>query len=122
MIDVNRQHECFMVFLVGFMDATGSIRKMLPCLWRAFRPTLTLRTGICPVPVRGNSSPIYRNTTSGIQVSHLGTHPMKEPMEPLTSPDGARDFIYSLHPTERTCLLRELHRFESIAMVQGMEA
>ncbi|XP_076122075.1 transmembrane protein 65-like [Alosa pseudoharengus] len=91
---------------------------MLPCLWRAVRPALTLRTGIFPGPVRGNSSPIYRNTTSVIQASHLGTHPLKEPMEPMTSPQGAREFIYSLHPTERTCLLRELHRFESIAMVQ----
>lgn len=92
---------------------------MLPCLWRAVRPALTLKVGIFPGPVRGKSSPIYRNTASVIQASHLGTHPLKEPMEPLTSPQGARDFIYSLHPTERTCLLRELHRFESIAMVQG---
>ncbi|XP_062387032.1 transmembrane protein 65-like [Sardina pilchardus] len=91
---------------------------MLPCLWRAVRPALTLRTGIFPGPVRGNSSPIYRNTTSVIQASNLGTHPLKEPMEPMTSPQGAREFIYSLQPTERTCLLRELHRFESIAMVQ----
>ncbi|KAG7270963.1 hypothetical protein CRUP_017067, partial [Coryphaenoides rupestris] len=29
------------------------------------------------------------------------------------------EFIYSLHPAERTCLLRELHRFESIAIAQG---
>lgn len=48
----------------------------------------------------------------------LGTHPRKEPMEPLNSAQGARDFIYSLHATERTCLLRELHRFESIAIAQ----
>uniref|UniRef100_A0A8C5N403 Transmembrane protein 65 n=1 Tax=Leptobrachium leishanense TaxID=445787 RepID=A0A8C5N403_9ANUR len=49
----------------------------------------------------------------------LGTHPRKEPMESLNSPQGARDFIYSLHATERSCLLRELHRFESIAIAQG---
>ena len=30
-----------------------------------------------------------------------------------------RDFIYSLHSSERSCLLKELHRFESIAIAQG---
>lgn len=49
----------------------------------------------------------------------LGTHPRKEPMEALNTAQGARDFIYSLHSTERSCLLRELHRFESIAIAQG---
>ncbi|XP_018417720.1 PREDICTED: transmembrane protein 65 [Nanorana parkeri] len=48
----------------------------------------------------------------------LGTHPKKEPMESLNTAHGARDFIYSLHPSERTYLLRELHRFESIAIAQ----
>ncbi|XP_056378693.1 transmembrane protein 65 [Hyla sarda] len=48
----------------------------------------------------------------------LGTHPRKEPMEALNTAQGARDFIYSLHATERSCLLRELHRFESIAIAQ----
>lgn len=52
-----------------------------------------------------------------VQSCNLGTH--QDPMEPLTSPQGARDFIYSLQPTERTCLLRELHKFESIAIAQG---
>ncbi|KAM9644195.1 transmembrane protein 65 isoform 2-T2 [Morphnus guianensis] len=49
----------------------------------------------------------------------LGTHPKKEPMEALNTAQGARDFIYSLHSTERSCLLRELHRFESIAIAQA---
>ncbi|XP_069813223.1 transmembrane protein 65 isoform X1 [Dendropsophus ebraccatus] len=49
----------------------------------------------------------------------LGTHPRKEPMESLNTAQGARDFIYSLHATERSCLLRELHRFESIAIAQA---
>ncbi|KAJ7338118.1 hypothetical protein JRQ81_010705 [Phrynocephalus forsythii] len=48
----------------------------------------------------------------------LGTHPKKEPIEALNTAQGARDFIYSLHATERSCLLRELHRFESIAIAQ----
>nr|XP_030122525.3 transmembrane protein 65 isoform X2 [Taeniopygia guttata] len=50
----------------------------------------------------------------------LGTHPKKEPMEALNTAQGARDFIYSLHSTERSCLLRELHRFESIAIAQAL--
>ncbi|PKU33684.1 transmembrane protein 65 isoform x2 [Limosa lapponica baueri] len=41
-------------------------------------------------------------------------------MEALNTAQGARDFIYSLHSTERSCLLRELHRFESIAIAQGL--
>ncbi|XP_072007322.1 transmembrane protein 65 isoform X1 [Engystomops pustulosus] len=49
----------------------------------------------------------------------LGTHPRKEPIESLNTAQGARDFIYSLHATERSCLLRELHRFESIAIAQA---
>ncbi|XP_068094105.1 transmembrane protein 65 isoform X2 [Hyperolius riggenbachi] len=48
----------------------------------------------------------------------LGTHPRKEPIESLNTPQGSRDFIYSLHASERSCLLRELHRFESIAIAQ----
>ncbi|XP_005516976.1 PREDICTED: transmembrane protein 65 isoform X3 [Pseudopodoces humilis] len=40
-------------------------------------------------------------------------------MEALNTAQGARDFIYSLHSTERSCLLRELHRFESIAIAQA---
>uniref|UniRef100_A0AAF6ZA25 Transmembrane protein 65 n=1 Tax=Bos taurus TaxID=9913 RepID=A0AAF6ZA25_BOVIN len=48
----------------------------------------------------------------------LGTHPKKEPIEALNTAQGARDFIYSLHSSERSCLLKELHRFESIAIAQ----
>uniref|UniRef100_A0A452IQT4 Uncharacterized protein n=1 Tax=Gopherus agassizii TaxID=38772 RepID=A0A452IQT4_9SAUR len=50
----------------------------------------------------------------------LGTHPKKEPIEALNTAQGARDFIYSLHSTERSCLLRELHRFESIAIAKNV--
>ncbi|XP_063042271.1 transmembrane protein 65-like [Engraulis encrasicolus] len=91
---------------------------MMPCLWRSVRPALTLRTGVFTCSVRGKSLSNHRHTTSVVPACHLVTHPMNEPMEPLTSPQGARDFIYSLHPAERTCLLRELHRFESMAVVQ----
>uniref|UniRef100_A0A672FNU8 Transmembrane protein 65 n=1 Tax=Salarias fasciatus TaxID=181472 RepID=A0A672FNU8_SALFA len=74
-----------------------------------------LRTAAAP-PVRLGSEPPL---TALVQRCQLGTHPLKEPVEPLNSPRGAKEFIYSLHPSERTCLLRELHRFESIAIAQG---
>ncbi|XP_062847883.1 transmembrane protein 65-like [Trichomycterus rosablanca] len=71
---------------------------MLRCARGAVRPLLALR--------------------SLMPVCHLGTHARNEPVEPLSSAQGARDFIYRLHPGERSCLLRELHRFESIAIAQ----
>ncbi|KAM6972874.1 transmembrane protein 65 [Aplochiton taeniatus] len=52
------------------------------------------------------------------QTCQMGTHRRKEPIEPLNSPQRAKDFIYSLHPKERTCLLQELQTFESIAIAQ----
>lgn len=48
----------------------------------------------------------------------MGTHKHKEKLELLNSPKGAKDFIYSLHPTERSCLLKELQSFESMAIAQ----
>ncbi|KAI1894195.1 hypothetical protein AGOR_G00113330 [Albula goreensis] len=95
-------------------------RMMLPRLQRALRPTYFFRAGQMFGRVRERSPPTVRKPVSMllVQSCDLGTHPHKEPMEPLNSPRGARDFIYSLHPTERTCLLRELHRFESIAIAQ----
>ncbi|XP_036394664.1 transmembrane protein 65-like isoform X2 [Megalops cyprinoides] len=93
---------------------------MLPCLQKALRPILFRRPGLVLGRARRNSPPTVRKPLSMmlVQSCDLGTHPHKEPMEPLNSPRGAREFIYSLHPTERTCLLRELHRFESIAIAQ----
>ncbi|KAM6968137.1 transmembrane protein 65-like [Aplochiton taeniatus] len=95
---------------------------MLPGLRRVLRPALSLRTGT----VRGNPPlPAARVTVDPpipamlIQRCSLGTHHLKEPMEPLNSAQSAKEFIYSLHPSERMCLLRELHRFESIAIAQG---
>ncbi|XP_029958834.1 transmembrane protein 65-like [Salarias fasciatus] len=101
---------------------------MLPCLRALLRPGLSLRAGTgtrtgsglaraaAAPPVRLGSEPPL---TALVQRCQLGTHPLKEPVEPLNSPRGAKEFIYSLHPSERTCLLRELHRFESIAIAQG---
>ncbi|KAG9276158.1 transmembrane protein 65-like [Astyanax mexicanus] len=82
-----------------------TLSSMLPCVRRALQPTLlrVLRPPLCAA--KGHAA-------------SLGTHARKEPVEPLTSPQGARDFIYGLHPSERSCLLRELHRFESIAIAQ----
>ncbi|KAM7373683.1 hypothetical protein PAMP_008517 [Pampus punctatissimus] len=48
----------------------------------------------------------------------MGTHGRNEPREPLNSPKRAKEFIYRLQPAERTCLLRELQSFESIAIAQ----
>lgn len=103
---------------------------MLPCLRALLRPALLLRAGTrtgsglaraaaaaaAASPGRLGSEPPL---TALVQRCQLGTHPLKEPVEPLNSPRGAKEFIYSLHPSERTCLLRELHRFESIAIAQG---
>ncbi|KAM3873140.1 transmembrane protein 65-like [Diretmus argenteus] len=104
---------------------------MLPCVRRVLRPVLSLRagTGLARTGLSNHhhaphmSSPGRFATEPPlflvVQRCNLGTHPLKEPMEPLTSPRGAKEFIYSLHPSERTCLLRELHKFESIAIAQG---
>ncbi|KAM3613703.1 uncharacterized protein V6R79_003871 [Siganus canaliculatus] len=103
---------------------------MLPCLRRALRPALSLRagTGLATAGLSSHQTSAAASAARFVaeppismlmQRCHLGTHPLKEPMEPLNSPSGAKEFIYSLHPTERTCLLRELHRFESIAIAQG---
>ncbi|XP_074510313.1 transmembrane protein 65-like [Sebastes fasciatus] len=102
---------------------------MLPCLRRVLQPALSLRAGSglataglskhqTPAPSRFSSEPPPLSTVVQ-QRCHLGTHPQKDSVEPLDSPRGAKEFIYTLHPTERTCLLRELHRFESIAIAQG---
>ncbi|XP_067458195.1 transmembrane protein 65-like [Thunnus thynnus] len=103
---------------------------MLPSLRRLLRPVFSMRagTGLARVGLSNNQTsavaspgrlasepPLFML----VQRCNLGTHPLKEPVEPLNSPRGAKEFIYSLHPSERTCLLRELHRFESIAIAQG---
>ncbi|XP_071324764.1 transmembrane protein 65-like [Trachinotus anak] len=103
---------------------------MLPCLRRVLRPALSLRagTGLARAGLSKHQTPVMASPARFasepplcmlVQRCNLGTHPLKEPVEPLNSPRGAKEFIYSLHPTERTCLLRELHRFESIAIAQG---
>uniref|UniRef100_A0A673CUR2 Transmembrane protein 65 n=1 Tax=Sphaeramia orbicularis TaxID=375764 RepID=A0A673CUR2_9TELE len=100
---------------------------MLPCLRRVLRPALSLRarTGVAAAGLSSQQTAAVAAAPPGrfscepgsfmlVQRRNLGTHPLKEPVEPLNSPRGAKEFIYSLHPSERSCLLRELHRFESI--------
>nr|DBA23996.1 TPA: hypothetical protein GDO54_011706 [Pyxicephalus adspersus] len=80
----------------------------------ALRPVVSLKPWSWPGMSRGRSpgNLVLQNCKL------LGTHPRKDPMESLNTAQGAKDFIYSLHPSERSCLLRELHRFESIAIAQ----
>uniref|UniRef100_A0A4W5RPR3 Transmembrane protein 65 n=1 Tax=Hucho hucho TaxID=62062 RepID=A0A4W5RPR3_9TELE len=78
----------------------------------ALRPTISTRAVLESVTIR-----------KGLKVSHfqscwMGTLGRNEPREPLNSPKRAKEFIYSLHPKERTCLLKELQSFESIAIAQ----
>ncbi|CAG6015842.1 unnamed protein product [Menidia menidia] len=96
------------------------IPEMLPCLRGVLRPALSLACGsrLAGAGLRSPPAPAAASPAL-LQRCHLGTHPMKEPVEPLNSPRGAKEFIYGLHPSERTCLLRELHKFESIAIAQG---
>ncbi|KAM6935500.1 transmembrane protein 65-like [Lycodopsis pacificus] len=96
---------------------------MLPCLRRVLRPALSLRAGtqLATAGLGNHHLPALASPSRFmlVQRCNLGTHPLKEPVEPLDSSRGAKEFIYSLHPSERTCLLRELHKFESIAIAQG---
>ncbi|XP_070702941.1 transmembrane protein 65 [Pempheris klunzingeri] len=81
------------------------------CLRRALRPALLKlpAAGIAPgLPGIGRHTP----------VCWMGTHGRNEPREPLNSPTRAKEFIYRLQPKERTCLLKELQSFESIAIAQ----
>uniref|UniRef100_A0A8C9XT94 Transmembrane protein 65 n=1 Tax=Sander lucioperca TaxID=283035 RepID=A0A8C9XT94_SANLU len=99
---------------------------MLPCLRRVLRPALSLRAGAALATAgRNHQTPAIARFASEpplsilVQRCNMGTHPLNELVEPLDSPRGAKEFIYTLHPSERTCLLRELHKFESIAIAQG---
>ncbi|GAA6229915.1 transmembrane protein 65 [Lates japonicus] len=92
------------------------------CLQRALRPAAQkLPSGLklAPPPaaavlVAPRLPGIGRHTPS----CWMGTHGRNEPREPLNSPKRAKEFIYRLQPKERTCLLKELQSFESIAIAQ----
>ncbi|XP_017573888.1 transmembrane protein 65 isoform X2 [Pygocentrus nattereri] len=83
------------------------------CLLRAVQPCMPGLRG-----PYGCTSPRHPALLSLLQRCSLGTHKHKEKLELLNSPKGAKDFIYSLHPTERSCLLKELQSFESMAIAQ----
>lgn len=96
-------------------------------LRRVLRPSQTLlcsvgfgskteRSGFLP-----RVSPLARPATAEPAPCRqgYGTHSSKEPLEPLSTAHGARDFVYSLHSKERKSLLEELQKFESIAAEQG---
>lgn len=87
------------------------------CLQRALVPAVQrVPFGPGPAAVRAARLPgIGRHTPS----CSLGTHGRNEPREPLNSPKRAKEFIYRLQAKERSCLLKELQSFESIAIAQG---
>ena len=76
---------------------------------------LCLQRALRPAALKFPSGLTGRHTPS----CGLGTHGRSEPREPLNSPKRAKEFIYRLQPNERTCLLKELQSFESIAIAQG---
>ncbi|XP_076611094.1 transmembrane protein 65 [Chaetodon auriga] len=81
------------------------------CLQRALRPAVQ-KLGPRQAPA------VIAPRLPGTPSRSLGTHGRNEPREPLNSPKRAKEFIYRLHPRERTCLLQELQSFESIAIAQ----
>ncbi|XP_020384601.1 transmembrane protein 65 [Rhincodon typus] len=100
---------------------------LVSCLRRVLRPARTLacslgsgrRTESCPfLPPAPSLLSCFNTTTAAFAPRCLGTHSAKEPVEPLNTSQGARDFIYSLHSKERKSLLQELQRFESMAIAQ----
>lgn len=91
-------------------------------LQRALGPaSLKLRSGVPLAPAVATAARL-----PGIEPNapsrRMGTHGRNEPSEPLNSPKRAKEFIYRLQPKERTCLLKELQSFESIAIAQGERA
>ncbi|XP_029920004.1 transmembrane protein 65 [Myripristis murdjan] len=85
------------------------------CLQRAFRPVFQKSTPGVPRVAAAPRPPGSERRAPG---RWMGTHRRNEPREPLNSPKRAKDFIYRLQPAERSCLLRELQSFESIAIAQ----
>ena len=94
---------CSVMIQLRLVRAAG-----LQLLKRAATPPLP-RGLLPPPPGTGRHAPGRR----------MGTHGRSEPGEPLNSPKRAKEFIYGLQAPERTCLLRELQSFESMAIAQG---
>lgn len=96
--------EVLCVLKTGGVALFGTMLRI--CLQRAFRPAL-------------RKLPKAAGTARHAPSCWMGTHGRNEPLEPLNSPTRAKEFIYRLHPKERTCLLQELQIFESKALAQG---
>lgn len=90
------------------------------CLRRALWPAvLKLPSGVNQSPAAAVVALRLPGTARHAPCCWMGTHGRNEPMEPLNSPTRAKEFIYRLHPNERTCLLQELQSFASKAIAQG---
>ncbi|CAL8299647.1 unnamed protein product [Lota lota] len=85
------------------------------CVHRAFRPIVSNLSLLTPAGVPGRRRVAHRHVPACL----MGTHGRNEPRETLHSPEMAKDFIYRLHPNERTCLLQALQSFESLAIAQA---
>ncbi|XP_062914578.1 transmembrane protein 65 isoform X2 [Mobula hypostoma] len=88
-------------------------RALFSSLTSASRPKSCRSLALDPLLTRSSMAELapYRQG--------YGTYSSKEPVEPLYTAQGARDFVYSLHSKERITLLQELQRFESMAAAQG---
>ncbi|XP_067888508.1 transmembrane protein 65 isoform X3 [Heterodontus francisci] len=102
---------------------------LIPCLRRVLRPSRTLASS-CGSGSKSESGGFFPRVSllscpstaePAAYRRWYGTHSAKEPVEPLNTVQGARDFVYSLHSKERKSLLQELQRFESMAMAQELE-
>ncbi|XP_047240837.1 transmembrane protein 65 [Girardinichthys multiradiatus] len=95
----------------------GTMLKV--CLRKASWPAvLKLPSGLRRSPGAAVLSLRLPGTAPHVPSCWMGTHGRNDPREPLNSPKRAKEFIYRLHPNERTCLLKELQIFESEAIAQ----
>ncbi|MEQ2201849.1 hypothetical protein XENOCAPTIV_019197 [Xenoophorus captivus] len=90
------------------------------CLRKASWPAVLKLPGLRRSPGAAVLSLRLPATARHVPSCWMGTHGRNDPREPLNSPKRAKEFIYRLHPNERTCLLKELQIFESAAIAQGL--
>ncbi|XP_015230487.1 PREDICTED: transmembrane protein 65 [Cyprinodon variegatus] len=96
---------------------TGSMFKV--CLRKALWPAVQkLPSGLKQSPAAAVEALLLPGTARHVPSCWMGTHGRNEPRETLNCPTRAKEFIYRLHPSERTCLLKELQIFESKAIAQ----
>ncbi|KTG40102.1 hypothetical protein cypCar_00041667 [Cyprinus carpio] len=91
---------------------------------RADRVTVVRTQGVFWFPVSSCAAMIRLAVVRSLVARHapgpghlharfLGTHRRKINPEQLELPNQAREFVYSLSPANRSCLLKELQSFES---------